>query len=407
MRAAASRDVRRHNLSLVLGEVARSPRSRAALAGETGLNKSTVSSLVAELCDLGFLRDSGQGRSGAVGRPAQNVELDPEGPFVLGLEINVDYLGVWATDLGGGVLHRTFTANDNRDEPEGVAARLEQLARHALDEPFARGREPVASAVAVPGIVGHRGEIVVAPNLYWEDVPLAGMLSHELGPLSVENEANLGALAELSEGAGREFADFVYLSAEVGIGAGIVLEGELFRGAHGFGGEIGHLTIDPSGPPCPCGSRGCLERLAGQDALLRLAGWDARTGGPGPRPEWPGAMLAESARAGQPRTLEALSQVGHTLGIAAAAVVNLLNPQALLLGGYFAPVTPWLREPIEAELHRRLPAGNGAGCHVLQARLSGEAAVRGAAALARQQVLADPLAYEARALAGARLSPCS
>ena len=304
MRAAASRDVRRHNLSLVLGEVARSPRSRAALAGETGLNKSTVSSLVAELCDLGFLRDSGQERSGAVGRPAQNVELDPEGPFVLGLEINVDYLAVWATDLGGAVLHRTFTASDNRDEPESVAARLEQLARHALDEPFACGREPVASAVAVPGIVGHSGEIVVAPNLYWEDVPLAGMLSDELGPLSVENEANLGALAELSEGAGREFADFVYLSAEVGIGAGIVLDGELFRGAHGFGGEIGHLTIDPSGPPCPCGSRGCLERLAGQDALLRLAGWDARTGGPGPRPEWPGAMLAESARAGQPRTLE-------------------------------------------------------------------------------------------------------
>jgi predicted NBD/HSP70 family sugar kinase len=396
MRAAASRDVRRHNLSLVLGEVARSPRSRTALAGETGLNKSTVSSLVAELCDLGFLRDSGQERSGAVGRPPQNVELDPEGPFVLGLEINVDYLAVWATDLGGAVLHRTFTASDNRDAPESVAARLELLARHALAEPFARGRETVASAVAVPGIVGHSGEIVVAPNLYWEDVPLPAMLSDELGPLSVENEANLGALAELSEGAGREFADFVYLSAEVGIGAGIVLDGQLFRGAHGFGGEIGHLTIDPCGPPCSCGSRGCLERLAGQDALLRLVGWDARTGGPGPRPEWPGAMLAESARAGQARTLEALRQVGHTLGIAAAAVVNLLNPQALLLGGYFAPLTPWLREPIEAELHRRLLAGDGSGCQVLATRLGGEAAVRGAASSARRRVLADPPAFSER-----------
>jgi predicted NBD/HSP70 family sugar kinase len=358
MRAAASRDVRRHNLSLVLGKVVRSPRSRTALAGETGLNKSTVSSLVAELCDRGFLRDSGQERSGAVGRPPQNVELDPEGPFVLGLEINVDYLAVWATDLGGAVLHRTFTASDNRDAPESVAARLELLARQALAEPFARGRGPVASAVAVPGIVGHSGEIVVAPNLYWEDVPLAAMLS----------------------------------------------DGELFRGAHGFGGEIGHLTIDPSGPPCSCGSRGCLERLAGQDALLRLAGWDARTGGPGPRPEWPGAMLAESARAGQAKTLEALRQVGHTLGIAAAAVVNLLNPQALLLGGYFAPLTPWLREPIEAELHRRLLAGDGSGCQVLATRLGGEAAVRGAASSARRRVVADPLAFSDRRSRGAYAS---
>ncbi|HEX2415063.1 MAG TPA: ROK family transcriptional regulator [Thermoleophilaceae bacterium] len=398
MKPAEPRDVRRHNLRLVLGEVARGPRSRARLAVETGLNKSTVSSLVAELCEHGLLRESGQERSGAVGRPPQNVELDPGGPFVLGLEINVDYLAVWATDLGGAVLHRSFTASDNRDEPETVVARLESLAGEALAEPFAQGRFPVASAVAVPGIVGHDGEVVVAPNLHWEAVPLPGMLSGELGPLAVENEANLGALAELTEGAGRGLANFVYLSAEVGIGAGIVVGGELFRGAHGFGGEIGHLTIDPYGPPCPCGSRGCLERLAGQDALLRLAGWDARVRGPGPRPEWPGAMLAASARAGHPKTLEALSQVGHTLGIAAAAVVNLLNPQALLLGGYFAPVAEWLREPIEAELHRRLLAGDGSGCQVLEARLGGEAAVRGAAASARRRVLADPLGHARPAL---------
>jgi predicted NBD/HSP70 family sugar kinase len=405
MKPADPRDVRRHNLSLVLGELARrGPRSRATLAAETGLNKSTVSSLVSELCELGLLRDSGQERSGAVGRPPQNVELDPEGPFVLGLEINVDYLAVWATDLSGAVLHRSFAASDNRDEPEAVVARLELLAGEALARPLARGGRPAATAVAVPGIVGHGGEVVVAPNLHWEDVALPAMLGGELGPLTVENEANLGALAELSEGAGRGLADFVYLSAEVGIGAGIVQGGELFRGAHGFGGEIGHLTVDRDGPPCPCGSRGCLERLAGQDALLQLAGWDPRVRGPGPRPEWPAAMLAESARAGDRQTLDALSQVGHTLGIAAAAVVNLLDPQALLLGGYFAPLTAWLRGPIEAELHRRLLSGDGSGCRVLEARLRGEAAVRGAAALARRRVLADPLAVDERRRPGAYAS---
>ena len=183
----------------------------------------------------------------------------------------------------------------------------------------------------------------MAPNLGWVDVHVASLLKEALEdpPYSVrvENEANLGAVAELVEGAGRGLSDFVYVSGEIGIGAGVVLRGELFRGASGFAGEFGHLTIDPFGPPCGCGGRGCLERLAGQDTLLRLAGWDARMRCEGTRPEWPGAMLADSARAGHARTLEALSQVGHTLGIAIASLANLLDPEAVLLGGYFAPLS--------------------------------------------------------------------
>jgi predicted NBD/HSP70 family sugar kinase len=344
------------------------------------------------------VRESGQERPGAVGRPAQNVELHPKAPFVLGLEVNVDYLAVWAADLSGAVLHRSFVASDNREPPEPVLARLELLAREALDQPFAEGRRPAATTLAVPGIVNDLGELAVAPNLHWENVPVTELLGEGFGPLNIENEANLGALAELTEGAGRGLGDFVYISGEVGIGAGIVIGGQLFRGARGFGGEIGHLTIDPYGPPCPCGSRGCLERLAGQEAILRLAGWDSRLRGPGSRPEWPGAMLAESARAGHAKSLEALSQVGHTLGIAAATAVNLLNPEALLLGGYFAPLTEWLRDPIENELHNRLLAGDGSGCAVLAAQLGGEAAVRGALAMSRRQALEDPAALGAESL---------
>ncbi len=298
MKPADPRDIRRHNLSLVLREVAdRGPRSRATIALDTGLNKSTVSSLVAELEELGLVRESGQERPGAVGRPAQNVELDPSGPYVLGLELGVDYLAVWAADLSGAFLHRSFVTSENRDRPERVLSRLELLARQALEEPFAAGRRPVAATLAVPGIVDDDGGLVVAPNLRWEDVPVAQMLSESLGPLSIENEANLGALAELCEGAGTGLRDFVYISGEVGIGAGIVIGGDLFRGARGFGGEIGHLTIDAYGPPCPCGSRGCLERLAGTGRdpapgrlglpparpgiAPRVAGRDARRGGSG------------------------------------------------------------------------------------------------------------------------------
>ena len=388
-------NIRRHNLGLVLRRIAEhGPRSRATLALETGLNKSTVSSLVAELIEARLLRDAieDEPATGAIGRPPQSVELNPEGPFVLGLEVNVDYLAVWATDLAGMVQHRAFVANDNRSQrPEEVLGRLAQLATQALAQPFAESRTPLSASVAVPGLVDSDGGLVVAPNLGWTDVPVGDLLREALEDppfdLHVENEANLGAVAELVEGAGRGLHDFVFVSGEVGIGAGVVLRGELFRGASGFAGEFGHLTIDPYGPPCGCGGRGCLERLAGQDALLRLAGWDARMRIAGSRPEWPGAMLAESAREGHARTLEALSQVGHTLGIAIASLANLLDPEAVLLGGYFAPLADWLREPIETELETRALAGGRGRCQVLAAELGGEAAVRGAVALSRRAAL--------------------
>ena len=145
MKPADPRDVRRHNLSLILREVAlRGPRSRATLALETGLNKSTVSSLVAELVELGLVRESGQERPGAVGRPAQNVELDPRGPYVLGLEINVDYLAVWAADLSGVVLHRSFVESDNRQRPEAgdLEARAARPRRRSTSRSRRAGGRP-------------------------------------------------------------------------------------------------------------------------------------------------------------------------------------------------------------------------------------------------------------------------
>jgi len=393
------RPVRERNLGLVLRQVAEAgPRSRATLAVETGLNKSTVSSLVADLIEAGLLRDSPtEERPAKVGRPPQAVELAPKAPFVLGLEINVDYLAVWASDLAGAVQHRAFVASDNRSaSPEEVLGSLARLAEDALDEPFAEGRQPMLATVAVPGLVDATGQLAVAPNLGWADVQVAELLNEALEnppyAVRVENEANLGAVAELVEGAGRGLSDFVYVSGEIGIGAGVVLRGELFRGASGFAGEFGHLTIDPFGPPCGCGGRGCLERLAGQEALLRLAGWDARMHSEGPRPEWPGQMLADSAAGGHSRTLEALSQVGHTLGIAIASLANLLDPQAVLLGGYLAPLSQWLKVPIEGELETRALAGRRMRCRVLPARLGGEAAVRGAVAMSRRAALDDAVA---------------
>src|SRR5215207_6656845 len=171
------RPVRERNLGLVLRQVAEAgPRSRATLAVETGLNKSTVSSLVADLIEAGLLRDSPmEERPAKLGRPPQDVEL---APVVLGLEINVDYLAVWASDLAGAVQHRAFAANDNRSSsPEEVLGALARLAEDALDEPFAQGRQPMLATVAVPGLVDPTGQLAVAPNLGWADVQVAELLN--------------------------------------------------------------------------------------------------------------------------------------------------------------------------------------------------------------------------------------
>jgi predicted NBD/HSP70 family sugar kinase len=388
--------VRRHNLGVVLRQVVeRGPRSRATIALDTGLNKTTVSSLVSELMDLGLLVERGAEARSTAGRPGLVVDVAREGAVALGLEINVDYIGVQATDLAGGSRYRAIEAADNRlREVEIVLDRLADLASDALREVRAQGLRPIGATVALPGLVDvSRGALLAAPNLHWADVSVVDLLRERLDadnlPIGADNEANLAALAELWEGAAVGLSDFMYASGQVGVGGGIVLGGELFRGYRGFGGEFGHTTIEADGRPCACGSRGCLETRAGLEPLLSAAGLDGEqitTTGSGK----PVTELVKRARAGDETTLTALNDCGRWLGVALGSVVNLLSPQAIVLGGYFAPIEEWLRPPIEHELSTRVLGGAVAVPPVLPSTLGPEAAVRGAAATQLRRVLADP-----------------
>jgi predicted NBD/HSP70 family sugar kinase len=192
-------------------------------------------------------------------------------------------------------------------------------------------------------------------------------------------------VAELQEGAGRGLDSFIHVSGEVGIGAGVVLGGTLFRGARGFGGEFGHLTVDPDGAPCACGSRGCLETRVGLEALLAAAG-EAE----GPPSGEPVTRLAARADAGEPGAVEALRDAGRWLGVGLASAANLLDPQAFILGGFLAPLSAHLVPAAREELRARvLGAGRGLP-ELITSPLGPEAAVRGAAALALTRVLRDP-----------------
>jgi predicted NBD/HSP70 family sugar kinase len=362
------------------------PRSRAAIAQQTGLNKTTVSSLVGELIAFGLLRETEIELRGTVGRPALPVELSGQGVVGLGLEIGVDFLAVRVADLRGTERHGALLEADNRGRPvDDVLGDLARLAADALEHCAREGLLTTGAVVALPGLVDDRGRLLVAPNLGWSGVAVPELLLGRLGapgfPVEAENEANLAALAELWEGAGRRLRDFIYVSGELGLGAGIIVGGELFRGAHGYGGELGHTTIEREGVLCACGNRGCLETRVALGALLAAAGLP---------PDAHLTELAERARRREPQVVESLHEAGHWLGVGVASAANLFNPRGIVIGGYLATLAPWLVPGIEEELEARVLAAEWDAPGVVTSALGAEAAVRGASAQALRPVFADP-----------------
>ncbi|HEX7148018.1 MAG TPA: ROK family protein, partial [Actinomycetota bacterium] len=202
----------------------------------------------------------------------------------------------------------------------------------------------------------------LAPNLGWRDVDIPALLAAHpplAGPvdgvpaLVVDNEANLAALGELWFGDGASLGDYVHISGEIGVGAGIVVGGQLFRGAHGHAGELGHTTLEPEGAACSCGSRGCLELFCGQEAILRRAGLDPAVSTSTGRADGPVSTLVEHLGAGDPRALDALEVAGRSLGTATASLVKLVDPDTVVLGGIYAVLAPWLRASFQRALLAR------------------------------------------------------
>jgi predicted NBD/HSP70 family sugar kinase len=384
--------VRRANLGVVLRHVAGAgSRSRAQIATETGLTRGTVSSLVTELIDLDLLRETGETTSPrGVGRPGVGLEL-ADVIVGVGLEVNVDYVAVSVEDLKGAVRYERRSYRDNRGSaPAPILDRLGQVARAAFDAAAGVGLRPIGISVAVPGLVEESsGTVVLAPNLGWEGVPVASELEARLGfPVHVENESNLAALAEHWTGAAVGIDDFVCVFGEVGVGGGVVLGGRLFRGSHGFGGEFGHVTVDADGLRCACGSRGCVETVVGQEALARAAGIRPASG----RTSSVTGELVRHAEAGSPQALAALRDAGRVLGIALASTFNVLDLQAVVLGGCFGPLAPWLVADVCATLEERSLAARSGSFTVLPSAFGDGAAVRGAAALSLRRVLDAPWA---------------
>ncbi|MGW7364023.1 ROK family protein [Streptomyces sp. NPDC054841] len=393
--------MRRVNLGRVLAEVrSAGPLSRATVARHTGLTRATVSSLVAELIERGLLRETDYQQDGTVGRPGRRLEIDGRSVAALGLEVNSRYLAAWSMDLAGRQLHERRLVHDAaHEDAEDTIRTLAALATELMEAARRAGVRTAGVGVAVPGPVDiATGRVCSAPNLHWRDVPVAGLLRDLLGvtddvSVGVDNEANLAALAERGHARSRA-ADLVYVTGEAGIGAGIVAGGTLLRGAGGFTGELGHLQVDPAGERCACGRTGCLETKVGLPAAIRIAAPDlAReeaSGAASHDPEEQAQELLRRATAGDPRALAGLDEIGRWLGIGLSIPVNLLNPEVIVLGGYFATVAPYLVPAAMRELRERAVAGDPAVCRVTGSALGFTAAVRGAAGIIVEEIFADP-----------------
>ncbi|MFC6159683.1 ROK family transcriptional regulator [Kribbella jiaozuonensis] len=399
--AADHVSLRRNNLSVVLRHVRDlGPRSRARIADDTGLNKATVSSLVAELVERGLLREGRADSSRALGRPGLLVELDGTGVCGVGAEINVDYLAVAALDLTGAVvLEKRVPVDVAHLDPSTTLDRFADLVKEAVAAVEARGGQLAGVTLAVPGLVqGETGELKLAPNLGWGELSVAQEMRTRLGeptyPLHVDNEANLAALAayaDLRQTEDEPVHDLVLLTGAVGVGGGVVAGGQLLRGGHGYSGEVGHMPVAPPGRTCGCGRTGCWETVVGLTALLHKAtDRDDPVRDPSLDVEQRLAGITRRAEAGEARTLSALKDVGTWLGIGGAILVNILNPDVLVLGGYFAVLGPWLKEPLEKAIRDRVIAPNGGGCRVVRSELGFAAAVRGGAQISLDQVFVDP-----------------
>lgn len=391
--------LREHNLALVLRHVLdasgpgagedgpAAPPSRADVATATGLTRGAVSALVDLLIGARLVAELPPAVTARAGRPA--VPLVPASGTVVGLgaEVNVDYVGVRALDLAGEVLaHRETRGDFRHSDPArvlGVLAALVGEVRAALP-----GTAALAGmCLALPGLVDRgTGPLRLAPNLGWRDVDVVALLAGHPEvdglPVRLANEANLAARAEVRAGAAGP--SFLYVSGEVGIGAAIVLDGEVFAGRHGWSGELGHTVVDRQGPVCTCGARGCLEQYAGKDALLRAAGRDV---------EEPVAVLLEAAGAGDERTARTLRSAGEALGLALANFVNLVDVERVVLGGIYAPLAPWLTDAVVAQLRTRVLAAAWEDARVGVAAGGAHAAMTGAALVVLRAVADDPAAW--------------
>lgn len=376
------------------------PIYRAQVAEITGLNKTTVSSLVSDLIAQQFVLEGTPGAvdrvNGRTGRPAVMLELNPNAGCAVGAEVGVDFLSVAVANFTGDVIWRQTERTRHLQGQHAIIDRLLALLHLAIEQGKTLTQRVLGIAVGVPALVSlDSGAVLFAPNLGWENVPLAALLRSEFDcPVFLDNEANLAALAEAKYGAARGFDEVLYISAGAGLGGGIIREGHLYRGASGLAGEFGHMRAvaaserpDLADELCGCGNRGCWETIVSERALFadirrRVASgetsllWWAASDHPLHTPLTV-PMVVDAAQAGDRVAVEALKSLGRALGSGIASLVNALNPELVVLGSSLSLAGEFLLPVIEAELSEHALRWSRSAARVVTAQHRSDACVKG------------------------------
>lgn len=367
--------------------------SRAEIARRTDLSRSTVSETVSELLATGLVVEAGPGQSNGGRRPIV-LQFQDDAFGLVGVDLGSSHVGVALTDLRGKVLVWQERAHAVSMDPDGTRELMAAL----IDECLARwGRGPdrlVGIGVAVPSPVDqrHPEQLSEVALPAWKGRAGLGFLSDRFGvPVLMDNNANLGALAEHWWGAGQGVDDVTYVKIGTGIGSGHIVGGRLYRGSTGAAGEIGHIAIDPQGAPCSCGLRGCLCTLVGAHPLvLRAAALRAEH----PETRLAGgeislAAIEDAALAGDPLANQLVREAAGHLAVAIANMLNVLNPAMVIIGGGLSRVGELLLAPLRQAVRSRALLWSAASAQIVTSPLGSRAVALGAATLALESALAD------------------
>jgi glucokinase-like ROK family protein len=392
--------LRQINLSTVLTNLRQNaPISRAALAEITGLNRATITRLVRELITHGFVRETGF-QSIRAGRPSILLQLDPDAGCIIGAEIEVKFGSVILTDLAAHVLWRQEVDFVDEDKPDAVLNSIAQLIRQALSQASEANRHILGLGMSLPGLVDvSSGVLLFAPNMRWNDVPVKQWLEKEFDiPIYVDNKANMAALAESYFGSARESEYVLYINITAGVGSGIVLNQRIMTGASGLAGEVGHMTINPDGPKCNCGSHGCWETYVSALAVFRRVRKAILDGKQSQLAEVVRdgferitiPLMVEAARKGDQVALDSFEETGYYLGVGLANLINTFNPEKVVLGGYVTQAYEFLLPVIQKTVQERALRWPREAADIVVATYLNDASLMGAVATVYSQILSNP-----------------
>ncbi|GAA0383096.1 ROK family transcriptional regulator [Bacillus horti] len=339
------------NKSLVLQIINNeAPLSRADISLRTQLNKGTVSSLVKELLDEHLCLEVGPGESNGGRRPVMLL-FNQKAGFTIGIDLGVNYILGLLTDLQGEIIEEKITLLDQTDYSQ-VTKFIKEMISTLLSKTPKSHYGVVGIGIGVPGIVNNSGNILLAPNLGWKDISIKDEIENEFNiPVTIENEANAGAYGEKRFGVGQEHSDLIYVSAGIGIGVGIILNNELYRGTDGFSGEMGHMMIKENGIQCRCGSYGCWELYASEHAVIQKA---EQLNIPLPvANEEKLSYLINLAMDKDERVLELFNDIGENLGFGISNIINTFNPQQIIIGNRLAMAKDFLQDSLHQVIKQR------------------------------------------------------